>query len=64
VGRPSQAAARALGAAAGLNYKSDPAFAAFVKAHTDGRGADLVLDCVGGAYWEQNVDAYARAPMH
>ena len=33
-----------------------------MKAQTKDRGVDLILDCVGGSYWEQNVDAYALAP--
>ena len=53
---------KSLGAAAGLNYKTGEPFAAFVKAQTKDRGVDLILDCVGGSYWEQNVDAYALAP--
>jgi putative PIG3 family NAD(P)H quinone oxidoreductase len=34
---------------------SPVAFAEEVRAHSDGRGADVILDLVGGAYLEQNL---------
>lgn len=59
---PAQEFTKSLGAAAGLNYKTGESFASFVKAQTADRGVDLILDCVGGSYWEQNVDACVPAP--
>jgi NADPH:quinone reductase-like Zn-dependent oxidoreductase len=41
------AAARALGATAGINYKTTTDVAAAVRAATDGRGVDVVIDSVG-----------------
>lgn len=48
----------ALGARAGWNYK-EGAFAPWVAEWTDGRGADIVLDFVGAAHFEQNLQAMA-----
>eukprot|EP00756_Hemistasia_phaeocysticola_P061999 Hpha_TRINITY_DN5418_c0_g1::TRINITY_DN5418_c0_g1_i2::g.192417::m.192417/K10133/TP53I3; tumor protein p53-inducible protein 3 len=50
--------ARKLGAKGGFNYKEGP-WAPAVKSATDGKGANVILDPVGGSYWEQNVDAIA-----
>ena len=44
---------RALGAA-GINYK-DEDFAERGRELTDGRGVDVILDCVGGQYLERNL---------
>lgn len=41
------------GARAGFNYK-DGAFSDAVLAATDGLGVDLILDCIGGSFWQQN----------
>ncbi|HEY3324696.1 MAG TPA: zinc-binding dehydrogenase [Planctomycetota bacterium] len=41
------ARAKAMGAQAGINYRSTPDVAAAVKAITGGRGVDLVMDSVG-----------------
>lgn len=45
------------GASNALNYKTD--FAEECKRLTGGRGVDVVLDIVGGAYLERNMDALA-----
>lgn len=47
---------RALGADAGINYKTE-SFAERVAALTGGQGVDVILDCVGGPYLEPNVGA-------
>jgi putative PIG3 family NAD(P)H quinone oxidoreductase len=48
-----------LGAAAGWNYKEGP-FAPWVSAQTGGGGVDLILDCVGAPYFEQNLRSLAE----
>lgn len=48
---------RKLGAEA-VNYKTED-FLAFVRAYTSGKGADVVLDMVGGSYAERNIRALA-----
>src|SRR5208282_5325844 len=45
---------RKLGADVAINYKSGP-FAPAVKATTDGRGVDVILDSIGGAYLAGNI---------
>ncbi|XP_064629176.1 quinone oxidoreductase PIG3-like [Lineus longissimus] len=50
--------ALSLHAAAGFNYKEGP-FAEKVVEFTKGHGIDLILDCVGGSYWQQNLDTIA-----
>jgi NADPH:quinone reductase-like Zn-dependent oxidoreductase len=47
-----------LGAEAGINYKTED-FAARVSELTEGRGANIILDCVGGSYAPQNIEALA-----
>ena len=47
-----------LGAIRAINYKTED-FVAETKAATDGHGADVILDMVGGAYVELNYDAAA-----
>ena len=42
----------------GINYREED-FAAVVKERTGGRGVEVVLDVVGGPYWQQNLDALA-----
>jgi putative PIG3 family NAD(P)H quinone oxidoreductase len=49
---------RQLGAEVLINYREDD-FVAELKAATDGRGADVILDNMGAAYLSRNVDALA-----
>jgi NADPH2:quinone reductase len=51
-------ACRRLGADVAVNYKAED-FVAATKAATQGRGADVVLDMVGGDYIERNYEAAA-----
>ena len=51
-------ACRELGAEIAVNYR-DADFVEAVRDSTDGRGADVVLDLVGGPYLARNVDALA-----
>jgi NADPH2:quinone reductase len=51
-------ACRKLGADLAVNYKNED-FVAAAKAATDGRGAEVVLDMVGGDYIERNYEAAA-----
>lgn len=44
-----------LGATAGFNYKEGP-WAPSLKEASGERGVQLVLDCIGGSYVEQNLD--------
>ncbi|XP_037550756.1 quinone oxidoreductase PIG3 [Nematolebias whitei] len=50
--------AEALGAAAGFNYK-EGSFVQGVHDFTGGRGANVILDCIGGCNWETNVSSLA-----
>jgi NADPH2:quinone reductase len=52
------AACRNLGADVAINYKAED-FVAAVKQATDGKGADVILDMVGGDYIERNYEAAA-----
>jgi putative PIG3 family NAD(P)H quinone oxidoreductase len=47
------------GAVVAINYNSGP-FAAQVRAATNGRGADVILDSIGGAYLMPNIEALAQ----
>ncbi len=47
-------AARKLGADRAVNYRAEDYLEA-VKAETGGRGVDVILDMVGGAYIEKNI---------
>jgi NADPH:quinone reductase len=51
-------ACRRLGADVAVNYKSED-FVAATKTATDGKGADVILDMVGGDYIERNYEAAA-----
>ena len=58
-GSPEKCAAcRKLGADVAIDYKSED-FVAASKAATDGKGADLILDMVGGDYIDRNYEAAA-----
>ncbi len=47
-----------LGARRGINYRTED-FVDVVKAETDGRGVDVILDMVGGDYLDRNLRALA-----
>lgn len=51
-------AARALGADLAINYKTED-FVEATRAFTDKRGADVILDMVGGPYIQRNIDCAA-----
>ena len=52
--------AKALGAAEGINYSYVPEWGWEVQALTNGRGADHVLEVVGGSNLQQSLNALAR----
>ena len=52
-------ACEALGATAAINYRSTD-FVAAVKDATAGRGVNVILDIVGGAYTPKNLECLAR----
>jgi len=43
-----------LGASAGFNYKEDK-FQHKVLDYTNGKGVNVILDCVGSSFWQQNI---------
>jgi putative PIG3 family NAD(P)H quinone oxidoreductase len=49
---------RELGADVVIDYREDK-FAAVVKSETDGKGADIILDHIGGAYLADNMKSLA-----
>ena len=51
-------ACRKLGADVAINYRTED-FVAIVKDATDGKGAEVILDMVGGDYVERNYEAAA-----
>ncbi|XP_001622806.2 quinone oxidoreductase PIG3 isoform X2 [Nematostella vectensis] len=51
-------AAMDLGAEGGFNYKEGD-FSDWALEVTGGEGMDLITDCVGGSYWQQNIKALA-----
>lgn len=48
----------ALGAEQAIDYRTED-FAERIKAYTDGQGADVIVDFIGGGYFQQNLDALA-----
>ena len=50
--------AHELGADIGINYR-DEDFVARIREETDGAGADVILDIMGAAYLDRNIDALA-----
>ncbi|XP_031561467.1 quinone oxidoreductase PIG3-like [Actinia tenebrosa] len=49
-----------LGAKAGFNYKTGIDFSQWILEQTEGRGVDIITDCVGGSYWEKNAKSLAK----
>uniref|UniRef100_A0A673LA28 Tumor protein p53 inducible protein 3 n=1 Tax=Sinocyclocheilus rhinocerous TaxID=307959 RepID=A0A673LA28_9TELE len=41
-----------------INYKKED-FSEKVLQFTEGKGADVILDCVGGSFWEKNICSLA-----
>ena len=56
-------AARKLGADVAVNYKTED-FVAATKEATGGKGANLIVDIVGGEYIDRNYDAAAERGRH
>lgn len=52
------AKAKALGADHGINHRKED-FVKCVRALTDNRGVDVVLDCVGGEVWQKSLASLA-----
>lgn len=48
-----------LGAKRAINYKTED-FAEVIKAETDGKGVDIILDMIGAAYFERNIASLAK----
>ncbi|XP_006880692.1 PREDICTED: quinone oxidoreductase PIG3-like [Elephantulus edwardii] len=51
--------AQKLGAAAGFDYKTEDFSEGALKA-TEGVGVNVILDCIGGSYWEKNLHCLAQ----
>ena len=49
----------ALGAERAINYREED-FVEIVKQATNGKGADVILDMVGGGYIQRNITVAAR----
>lgn len=49
-----------LGATRAFDYRADPAWEEKVLEETEGRGADLIVDFIAGAYAQKNLDCAAR----
>lgn len=50
--------AESLGAKGGFNYKTGD-FSNWIESVTGGKGADVIFDCVGSSFWEQNIRSLA-----
>lgn len=48
-----------LGAKRAINYKTED-FAEVIKAETNGKGVDIILDMIGAAYFERNIASLAK----
>ncbi|CAI2375102.1 unnamed protein product [Moneuplotes crassus] len=48
-----------LGAVAGINYKETPDFSESVKEYTNGKGTNIILDCIGAQNFDYNVKSAA-----
>ena len=57
------ARAEEIGAALAINYRTAD-FVEAVKAHTEGRGADIVIDMVGGDYVPRNLQCLGEDGRH
>ncbi|XP_076077200.1 quinone oxidoreductase PIG3-like isoform X2 [Mytilus galloprovincialis] len=51
--------AKSLGAVAGFNYKEGD-FSVGVKQHTKDAGVNLILDCIGESFYNQNIESIAN----
>lgn len=51
--------AKSLGASHGINYKENPDFSDLVKEYTEGKGVDIILDCIGSQNFEYNTKSAA-----
>lgn len=51
-------ACKELGADVGINYKTED-FVARVKEETGGKGVDVILDNIGGSYFQKNLESLA-----
>jgi len=52
-------ASKNYGAAHSINYRTTPDWESEVKKLTGNRGADVILDCIGGSYFEKNLESLA-----
>lgn len=51
--------AKSLGATYTINYKENPDFSELVHEYTDGKGVDVILDCIGAQNFTYNIKAAA-----